>query len=118
MTHTDCQSVWSYRSPIRMTHTDHQSICTSHTSSSPTMKIDQNPPYTPHQCTYTTGEQIHFQTALNGKWCCINEKILLLFITENTIRVFSTFRKFVGCPSKNVGCPKQFPNISVQFWSN
>ena len=48
------------------------------------------------------------------KWRCKNKKILLLFITENTIRVFLAFRKFAGCP-------KQFPifilkPIDRQFW--
>ena len=55
----------SYGSPICMGHTDHQSICSSRTSSSPATKTDHNPSYTPQQRTYTIVEQIHFQTALN-----------------------------------------------------
>jgi len=62
----------SYGLAIRMCsyglviHTDRQSVTFLRTSSSPATKIDQNPPYTPHQRMYTTGEQIHFQTVLNG----------------------------------------------------
>ena len=49
-----------------MTNTNQQSVCILHTSSSPATKIDQNSPYTPHKHTYTTEDQIRFQTALNG----------------------------------------------------
>lgn len=38
------------------------------------------------------------------------KKILLLFITENTIRVFSAFTKFVGCP-------KQFPSLDLKIFT-
>jgi len=91
-------------------------------SLSPTMKTDQKSPYTPNKFTYTIGDQIRFQISLNGsnlytklwkicgkKWCYRNEKMQLLFIIENTIRVFLVFWKVVGCPSKNTRCPKQLP---------
>jgi len=90
---------------------DHQSVSFSCTSSSPATKTDQNSPYTLHQRTYTIGEQIHSQTALNRsnihwltekKWRCRNKKILLLFITKNTIRHLGNL---LGTPAKMLGAP-------------
>ena len=109
MGHTDCQSVWPYGLLIRMSHTNQQFICISHTSSSLATKIDQNPPYTPRM--YTTGEQIRFQTILNESnvhwvaeknWRCRNKKNPHAIYN---LRVFLAFMKFVGCS-------KQFPKVN------
>ncbi|KAL5131698.1 hypothetical protein HKD37_12G034518 [Glycine soja] len=43
---------------IRMGHTDHQSVCSSRSSSSPATEINHNPPYTPHQRTCGEGEGV------------------------------------------------------------
>jgi len=37
------------------------------------------------------------------RWRYKNEKLNLLFIIENIIRVFLAFLEIAGCPSKNAG---------------
>jgi len=61
MNHTDCQSVWIIQIVDLYVHI----IFFLLTSPFPMIKIDQNSPYTPHKRTYTTEDQIRFQTNLN-----------------------------------------------------